>query len=169
MSTKSKQGFTIIEVVLVLAIAGLIFLMVFIALPNMQSAQRNTRRRNDYSSLSTMISSYVSNNNGNLPTTDKIKATWLNAQGQDPDGEPYKSWVVVDCSTNKKCEPIPAADNIYASDKISRNEGQFYLYTSASCVDGTPTFKQGRRNFAIYGYIEDGANTAGTYCLEGTS
>ncbi|MBQ6130136.1 type II secretion system protein, partial [Candidatus Saccharibacteria bacterium] len=33
---KSYKGFTIIEVVLVLAIAGLIFLMVFIALPNMQ-------------------------------------------------------------------------------------------------------------------------------------
>ena len=30
---QTKKGFTIIEVVLVLAIAGLIFLMVFIALP----------------------------------------------------------------------------------------------------------------------------------------
>ena len=33
---RRKNGFTIIEVVLVLAIGGLIFLMVFIALPALQ-------------------------------------------------------------------------------------------------------------------------------------
>ena len=36
------RGFTIIEVVLVLAIAALIFLMVFIALPALQASQRDT-------------------------------------------------------------------------------------------------------------------------------
>ena len=39
---KNKKGFTIIEVVLVLAVAGLIFLMVFLALPALQRAQRDT-------------------------------------------------------------------------------------------------------------------------------
>ena len=39
---KQRGGFTIIEVVLVLAIAGLIMIMVFVALPSMQKAQRNT-------------------------------------------------------------------------------------------------------------------------------
>ena len=33
LKSQTKKAFTIIEVVLVLAIAGLIFLMVFIALP----------------------------------------------------------------------------------------------------------------------------------------
>jgi prepilin-type N-terminal cleavage/methylation domain-containing protein len=36
------HGFTIIEVVLVLAIAGLIFLIVFLALPALQRSQRDT-------------------------------------------------------------------------------------------------------------------------------
>ena len=40
----SKKGFTIIEVVLVLAIGGLIFLMVFIALPALQRSQRDAQR-----------------------------------------------------------------------------------------------------------------------------
>ena len=57
-NTKTKQGFTIIEVVLVLAIAGLIFLMVFIAWPALQRSQRDTQRRNDYSMLSTAISNF---------------------------------------------------------------------------------------------------------------
>lgn len=43
----SKKGFTIIEVVLVLAIGGLIFLMVFIALPALQRSQRDTQRKDD--------------------------------------------------------------------------------------------------------------------------
>ena len=38
----NKKGFTIIEVVLVLAIAGLIFLMVFVALPALQRGQRDS-------------------------------------------------------------------------------------------------------------------------------
>ena len=63
----SKKGFTIIEVVLVLAIAGLIFLMVFIALPALQRSQRNTRRRQDMSRILSAINDYQTNNNGKLP------------------------------------------------------------------------------------------------------
>ena len=40
-----QSGFTIIEVVLVLAIAGLIFLVVFLALPQLQQSQRDNERR----------------------------------------------------------------------------------------------------------------------------
>lgn len=42
---KLNKGFTIIEVVLVLAIAGLIFLAVFLALPALQRNQRDTQRK----------------------------------------------------------------------------------------------------------------------------
>ena len=66
----SKQGFTIIEVVLVLAIAGLIFLMVFVALPALQRSQRDTQRRNDMSRVDTSLVQYQtnhSNQSNNLP------------------------------------------------------------------------------------------------------
>ena len=66
-----KQGFTIIEVVLVLAIAGLIFLMVFVALPALQRSQRDTARRNDMSRVDTALTQYITNHqsakNGHLP------------------------------------------------------------------------------------------------------
>ena len=58
---KSKEGFTIIEVVLVLAIAGLIFLMVFVALPALQRSQRDTQRRNDLSRLGTALTQWQTN------------------------------------------------------------------------------------------------------------
>jgi prepilin-type N-terminal cleavage/methylation domain-containing protein len=71
---KKSSGFTIIEVVLVLAIAGLIFLMVFIALPALQRNQRDTQRKNDLSRLQTAVNNYQSNNRGKLP--DPNSAAW---------------------------------------------------------------------------------------------
>ncbi len=65
--TNNEKGFTIIEVVLVLAIAALIFLMVFIALPALQSSQRNTQRRQDMGRIMTQISNYQSSNRGKIP------------------------------------------------------------------------------------------------------
>ncbi len=64
----SKKGFTIIEVVLVLAIAALIFLMVFIALPALGRSQRDTQRKEDLSRMATAITNYQSNNGGSNPS-----------------------------------------------------------------------------------------------------
>lgn len=96
-----KRGFTIIEVVLVLAIAGLIFLMVFIAFPALQRAQRNTQRRDDYSMLVAAVNSYMSSNNGKLSnllrkginTEDPhvlSAGRWINGTGEDPSGNAYE-------------------------------------------------------------------------------
>ena len=60
----TKKGFTIIEVVLVLAIAGLIFLMVFLALPALQRAQRDTQRKQDVAMVVTALHNWKANNKG---------------------------------------------------------------------------------------------------------
>ena len=72
--TGDLGGFTIIEVVLVLAIAGLIFLMVFIALPSLQRSQRDTQRRNMMADVQTQIVQYQTNNNGKLPNDGSVDA-----------------------------------------------------------------------------------------------
>lgn len=82
LQQKSKEkGFTIIEVVLVLAIAGLIFLMVFIALPALQRSQRDTQREGDLSRVSTQINSYQSSNRGNIPSNGNINSFVQNYLG----------------------------------------------------------------------------------------
>lgn len=68
-TTQTSKGFTIIEVVLVLAIAGLIFLMVFVALPALNAGQRDTARKSDAGTVVSAISTYVSGNRGTFPTT----------------------------------------------------------------------------------------------------
>jgi prepilin-type N-terminal cleavage/methylation domain-containing protein len=66
---KSDSGFTIIEVMIVLAIAGLILLIVFLAVPALQRNSRNTSRKNDVASVLGAASEFLSNNNGVLPST----------------------------------------------------------------------------------------------------
>ncbi len=60
-------GFTIIEVLIVLAIAGLILLVVFLAVPALQRNARNTTRREDTGNLLSAVTEYVANNGGTLP------------------------------------------------------------------------------------------------------
>lgn len=65
-----QQGFTIIEVVLVLAIAGLIFLIVFLALPQLQRSRRDTQRQNDTGRMVAAVDSWASRRNGDLGQLD---------------------------------------------------------------------------------------------------
>lgn len=62
MNTRKHQGFTIIEVVLVLAIAGLIFLMVFLALPALNRGQRDNGRKSDVGIVTSALNTYLANN-----------------------------------------------------------------------------------------------------------
>jgi len=90
---KKEKGFTIIEVVLVLAIAALIFLMVFIALPALQRNQRDTQRKNDLGRLQTAVTNYAGSHSGNLPTLNAAFITsYLTVGGDsfvDPNGTAY--------------------------------------------------------------------------------
>ena len=62
------RGFTIIEVVLVLAVAGLIFLMVFLALPALQRSQRDIARKSWSSNLIANLENARANNKGAIPS-----------------------------------------------------------------------------------------------------
>lgn len=80
---KSKKGFTIIEVVLVLAIAGLIFLMVFLALPAMQRSRKDTQRRDQLSDLVAQITQYQANNRNRLPNCESNQGCAVNVKDND--------------------------------------------------------------------------------------
>ena len=88
MTQTKHKGFTIIEVVLVLAITGLIFLMVFIAWPALQRSQRDAQRREDITKFVSQVSSYATNNKGSIPGADATSMNnFLNAYLKRSDGE----------------------------------------------------------------------------------
>ena len=64
---------------MVLAIAGLIFLVVFLALPALQKSQRDTARRQDVARIVSALQSYEADNQGQLPANS---SGW----GFTPDG-----------------------------------------------------------------------------------
>ena len=68
----SEGGFTIIEVLIVLAIAGLIMLIVFLAVPALQRNSRNTQRKNDISAVLGSVQEHANNNGGQLPATAAV-------------------------------------------------------------------------------------------------
>ena len=144
-----RQGFTIIEVVLVLAIAGLIFLMVFIALPALQRSQRDTQRRDDMSRVATAITQYQTNNNGKLPT-DTTKTNFLNnylkkgssgtsEEFQDPDGADYSLDISNDGDTVEAGEVdhvIYIKTKHYCGDEGSVKSGQSRDYAILYKLEG---------------------------------
>jgi prepilin-type N-terminal cleavage/methylation domain-containing protein len=71
---KRQQGFTIIEVMIVLVIAAVILLIVFLAVPALQRNSRNTQRKNDAANVLAAVNEYASNHNGQLPDSAQFIA-----------------------------------------------------------------------------------------------
>lgn len=69
LQNRKQNGFTIIEVLIVLAIAGLIMLIVFLAVPALQRNQRNNARKNDASRIAAAIREYWTNHNNTPPSS----------------------------------------------------------------------------------------------------
>lgn len=67
-SSKRNAGFTIIEVLIVLAIAGLILLIVFLAVPALNRNSRNTSIKNDVQNVVGGVAEFQGANNGAMPT-----------------------------------------------------------------------------------------------------
>lgn len=85
-----RSGFTIVEIALVLAIAGLIFLMAFIALPSLWASQRDADRKAKVMEFISDIKTYQTNNSrGALPTFSGVgpeEFTWSDAKNNTTPG-----------------------------------------------------------------------------------
>ena len=173
---KFKKGFTIIEVVLVLAIAGLIFLMVFIALPALQRSQRNTQREDDLARFLTAVTDYQSNNNGRLPFTTGWTQTTLGTfvsryidntctgtnsgpmtcsgnQWRDPDGTVYQF-------EEKKPTLATGADvTVGLTGTTVDHKVYFVLGGNCGLLEGNASKGTGDRQVALFMILEGGAIT----------
>lgn len=158
---QKRKGFTIIEVVLVLAIAGLIFLMVFIALPALQRSQRDSARKSEASAVVGAVGTYQGNNRGANPTTAaQVGAIVNGGTGTLDSGAQiqmraanYTANVTLSASTTA---PVNA-DTVVALDEVLVYIGYKCGATNTSLVRGTA------RQVAV-AVIQEAANGS-VYCI----
>jgi len=125
VKSKRAEGFTIIEVMIVLAIAGLIMVIVFIAVPQLQRSQRDNARQNIANRVKAELETYAGNNQGLYPFNNAA------CGGAD---------------TGKWCDfinryitgKVKVADPSTGNDVVTTTAGVPVAYNTAPCT-GTPT------------------------------
>lgn len=154
---RKEKGFTIIEVVLVLAIAGLIFLMVFIALPALERSQRDTQRKNDLARLETALTNYTSNNRGALPTNwTSFESQYLLTNGDsfvDPSGPTSAQGSVVSYVLTQNTNQLTGSLSF-----SSATQNVIYVSPGYVCspTDSTNVLAGGARKVAFRMILEGG-------------
>lgn len=160
---RKEKGFTIIEVVLVLAIAGLIFLMVFIALPALQRSQRDTQRKQDLSRALTAVSSYTSANRGSLPANSTAAWTvfltqYLTPTSSDTFVDPLGANTSQQ-STQTTYLFTPTTTGLTGTFNSTSNQNVIYFAEGYTCGSGGAITKAGTRTVALLMYLEGGGIT----------
>ena len=164
---KLYEGFTIIEVVLVLAIAGLIFLMVFLALPALQRAQRDTQRKQTISRIAAALERARVNNRGafidDYSGNDQLESFVQNYL------RPYES-EYVDPSTGRfytffKCDSKVNCGTGEGQDSLEI--GEIYYNSRAICDDNNHFIDQEGHatTFILLTRLEGG----GLYCFSSSN
>lgn len=152
----TKKGFTIIEVVLVLAIAALIFLMIFIALPALQRGQKNNARKNDVGVVVSGIGAYRTNNSGAMPAAGKSAkdngfSKYVDKLSQaDPEAIQF-----TDGSTAGTTQTSPAV-----------NVDEVVVYTSAKCASNEKYVAAGKRSAAVFTKYETTGTAEEFFCQD---
>ncbi len=140
---KENKGFTIIEVLIVLAIAGLIMVIVFLAVPALQRNNRNTARTSDASRLLGAINECTANNNG-------VVSSCVTAAQLDP--------AYITMANNQQLTSLGAAPSISAA-FINTGAGGFKCDTANAATGGG-----GARAFAVT-YLVETANGTAPRCI----
>jgi prepilin-type N-terminal cleavage/methylation domain-containing protein len=148
---RSEGGFTIIEVLIVLAIAGLIMLIVFLAVPALQRNSRNTQIKNAASSVLGAVSEFQNNNNGSMPTTVATNGDTVTVSGAT--GTTSASAKVQGGFTAVNGTAMPTAT------------GSMTVYFNRQCNGNAFAGTATQRAVAI-GYLIEGASGTAPQCQE---
>ena len=165
LQKRKSEGFTIIEVLIVLAIAGLIMLVVFLAVPALQRNTRNNQYRAEANRLLAAYSEVVSNNGGQVLTysTASDNCTLVAA---DPYCTGTGATQFADTVANAaKLQNISAGDTVtiqrYAANvtpALRNNAGatttQVYILTGTKCATPTTYAAGSTRQFVVLFNVE---------------
>lgn len=156
---KRTEGFTIIEVLIVLAIAALIFLIVFLAVPALQRNARNNGIKNDAANLLAGVSTFESNNSGQLPTG--VSATSCLGTGGTVTFQGAAGTQTNDVSI----QPTTKCSVVTANPAFPGTTGNVVLAMNFKCNGNTGTTANPRSVSALF-LVETGGSSTATQCVE---
>lgn len=164
---QTNKGFTIIEVVLVLAIAGLIFLMIFLALPALQRSQRDTARKNDLARFASSLTTYKSNSNGKTPwsatNANGVVVDFANVSATA--GAGYGTFLTQYLKTGGATFQDPSTNADYAlnttndENVTAANQLKIFKTATTDCTSATPSNAATATQFVAVMYQENGGKT----------
>ena len=176
MEKQEKDGFTIIEVALVLAIAGLIFLMVFIALPQMRRSQRDSERKDEIMTFVETLKKYQTNNRGALPEglVEGLKRSdprdaddqtswlafyndYLEEKFTDPSSGENYLLTVRQCATDSAVKRGDMCSDYEAPEFLDYT---MYIYKQGTCQEDYPVLSANPRDFVVIYRTE----SSGVFC-----
>ncbi len=151
---KNSEGFTIIEVLIVLAIAGLILLVVFLAVPALQRNSRNTQIKSAASGVLGAVSEFTNNNAGALPTTAAVDtAGTVTISGGS--------------GTTSSQAKIQGGYGVSNGTTMPTTTGALVVNLGYKCADATTFSTTATPRAVSIGYrIENGSGTTATQCVE---
>lgn len=135
---QTKRGFTLIEVALVLAIAGLIFLMVFQIVPTVRGTQRDTVRNEDLGTVQAALMRWQNSHNGSLPNVkskDKSTIEWTEWAGTETFDDTCKSNVACQFVRDYINTAVTGTDGT-RTNSFTDPSGEFYNVIITSNASG---------------------------------
>ena len=143
---RKESGFTIIEVLIVLAIAGLILLVVFLAVPALQRNSRNTTIKNDAQNVLGGVSEYRGAKDGANPASIDVATPGV-VKYRDASAE----------ITSIKIQGSTKVTAITAVPSSPPAVSELQVYLGQKCASDT-TVSANTRSVAVFYSIETSGN-----------
>lgn len=160
---KNQSGFTIIEVLIVLAIAGLILGVVLATVPSLKRSQRNTQRKADVSAVLGAIADYTSNNNGAIPTTLTSNAGGIATFGAGVASDAKVNYYTI--GNTAVAGGISYSATLIAANTLDTAAEDYLAIISGATCSGTGAVAGSARSVAAVYEIENTGSTYAQVCL----
>ena len=129
---KREQGFTLIEIVIVIAIAAALILLVFLAVSGAQKSKRDQVRKTNAGELGAQLGNYLSNNGGTFAATG---GTFIVTRGFLGANKSYMG-SITDGSGNVPLYKARRSATV-APRKVTATKSDIEYSNAATCAKGT--------------------------------
>ncbi len=148
---KRNQGFTIVELLIVIVVIGILALLVITTYAGIQAKARDSKRSSDVKSLQTQIEAFFSQKGYYPSRADMNNATWRKTNMPSLDANAIKD----PKSTSSDCDPTSDSSTCFGA---TATTGKHYQYAPTQS-DGSTACETDDTGCAAYNLVANYENT----------